>query len=107
MYIFMFIYAYDRGMSVYKQELRVIWADEHSSPDALRLALRLVEDSIHGVRITCTMYVHVYVRTVHIFIYFYMYPPISLFILHVCNYLFVDFASSTYMYIYVYINIKI
>jgi hypothetical protein len=29
-------------------ELRVVWADEYENPDAVRMGMRLVEDSVHG-----------------------------------------------------------
>ena len=31
-----------------RTELRVVWADEFNNPDAIRMSMRLVEDSIHG-----------------------------------------------------------
>ena len=31
-----------------RPELRVVWADEFNNPDAIRMSMRLVEDSIHG-----------------------------------------------------------
>ena len=39
-------------------ELRVVWADDYASGDAIRMGMRLVEDSLHG------MYIRTYIPTV-------------------------------------------